>query len=308
MFSDVPITSKYYKAAQYCETKKIINGTGNGKFSPNNDIIVEHWCIMLMRASMTATTNPVTDCYRRGWINTITVQMPQSSMCREILYESAFKAFRFETYGLKTMDAAVKIGLCEKKDKPTDIMSRGEAIYTIYKLSTNDVKIDKPQIVKDVNLVNYDGENTDNFIAELNKIPQEIIADFKSAGWSYHIDYAYTSRFNSKNINCSGVTQYSERTIYVAVPQATLHEFGHFLNHRMSKPTIIQELFNREGSKSKFLSDYSNTNSEEFFAEAFAYYINNKNNSSMIEVMKRYLPYTYAYLTLLEFNGWKKIV
>lgn len=306
MFSDVPISSVYYKAAEFCSKKGIINGTGGGKFSPNDKIIVEHWCIMLTRAFAANAANPVNECYSRGWINTVTVQYPESQMCREILYESAFKAFRVDTYGQKIMDVAVKIGVCTKLDKPTDIMNRGEAILTIYKLMNSNAEVQKPKIVTDVNLINVDGCDTSDFVSELNKIPMEIIAKFKAQGWKYSIDSRHTLGYNSPNVNCSGVTEYSSKTLYVTVPGATLHEFGHFLQAQINKYALIETIFVREGKTSKFLSNYSTTNSSEFFAEAFAYFINNKNNQKMMEPMRAYLPATYAFFTLLEFNDWSQ--
>ena len=48
-FSDVPVNQWYTGSIAWANEKSIVNGTGNGKFSPNNNITRQDLCVMVER-------------------------------------------------------------------------------------------------------------------------------------------------------------------------------------------------------------------------------------------------------------------
>ena len=80
-----------------------------------------------------------------------------------------------------------------------------------------------------------------------------------------------------------------------------IHEFGHFLDCALGFPAVHKELFAEEAGRSnRFLRDYALTNSREYFAEYFAYFIRYSDNEAKSERMKQLTPRTYAYFADLE--------
>lgn len=54
----------------------------------------------------------------------------------------------------------------------------------------------------------------------------------------------------------------------------------------------------------KLTGGYARTNCQEFFAEAFDYYISYKENETRTNNFKAKAPLTYQYLRSLEASGW----
>lgn len=311
IFSDVPISSQYYNAAQFCYNKGIVNGTGNGMFSPENKITVHQLCLIITRALQIKTDKPVEDLYELNIIDLSSKLYPDSVICRNTLCEILFKAFRIETYGKNTMDAAQELGLCINNSNKFDIMTRGEAIEIVYILMTTNEEIKKPEKLKNVNIVNNDKAHLDSYYSILNLVPDEIIQKFVDNKWKIIIDASVVNDF-SKEIGASGMceafTDYKNKEIYIMIPMSMIHEIGHFVDCYMNDNNKLIQIFEKEGRSNTFLSFYSRTNYREYFAEAFDFYIRNMNNEVKMNDFKQKLPITSEYLINLNLNGWKKIV
>ena len=52
------------------------------------------------------------------------------------------------------------------------------------------------------------------------------------------------------------------------------------------------------------LGDYSTTNSKEYFAEFFEYWINWSGHESRMRTLQEVAPDTYSYFLALESGGW----
>lgn len=311
IFSDVPISSQYYNATQFCYNKGIVNGTGEGKLSPNSAITIYQWCLIITRVLNINTENSVNSLYELGIIDLNSSFYPNSTICRNALYKSAFLAFEIETYGKNTMDAAQELGLCINNSNKFDIMTRGEAIEIVYILMTTNEEIKKPEKLKNVNIVNNDKAHLDSYYSILNLVPDEIIQKFVDNKWKIIIDASVVNDF-SKEIGASGMceafTDYINKEIYIMIPRSMIHEIGHFVDCYMNDNNKLIQIFEKEGRSNTFLSLYSRTNYREYFAEAFDFYIRNMNNEVKMNDFKQKLPITSEYLINLNLNGWKKIV
>lgn len=147
--------------------------------------------------------------------------------------------------------------------------------------------------------------NTNAYLLELLQLPEPILQAFYESGWSYHIDCSYLDRLSKRlGMPCAGAAAYGEKRIYVSDASATLHEFGHFLDYALGLPVEHQALYETESeTAAQLIRNYTKTNSREFFADCFAYWIRNPNN---LERFKAELPKTAAYFEQLEKGDWSR--
>ena len=112
------------------------------------------------------------------------------------------------------------------------------------------------------------------------------------------MSFSYLSQLSEQNgTSCTGATVYSSKRIYVSEAGATLHEFGHFLDYVLQRPSENERFFEREAAAaSAFLREY--------FAEYFAYYLTHSGQEKKVEQMKRLTPETFAYFSALSEAGW----
>lgn len=328
-FSDIPADSNWYEAVTYLADHEITYGTGNQYYSPNELITVRQWASMLCRAfgnydldfdgAEVLGDTDILCCYREGWLTENAVEAPDSHMCRSALLQSAFRAAGIPVYDsalypggeeLSPYDNVLRVGkelaLCEQDSASLDLMTRGDAAQILYQLLVCEYEIEEPPMVSAVFLYNLEGVRLNPYLMELNRIPTPILQVFESSGWKYVIDYGYLEDFSRRQgIDCIGATSYSTKEIYVSIHTATGHEFGHFLDQILHFPSKHDTLFKAEAQSSRaVLRDYAATNSREYFAEYFAYWIVNRKNVDKMERLASVSPETYEYFTLLEANGW----
>ena len=106
-------------------------------------------------------------------------------------------------------------------------------------------------------------------------------------------------------MNCIGLTSYSERRIYVSTPASTIHEFGHFLEWVLRFPPEYEMLYQEEAETAlAVLREYAATNSHEYFADCFAFWIRNSPDEVRMERLKTAAPQTYEYFSALEACNW----
>ena len=106
-------------------------------------------------------------------------------------------------------------------------------------------------------------------------------------------------------MTCIGAASYREKTIYVAKPSATIHEFGHFLHGALSFPQEFNLLYAEEAANTvKVMRDYSATNCNEYFADYFRYWIEYQGNSEKMEQLRVVSPKTFEYFSELADNDW----
>ena len=74
-----------------------------------------------------------------------------------------------------------------------------------------------------VKLKNPTDINANDFLLELQKVQEAILAEFNQRGWAYSIDFDRVAQFAEElNVSCIGVTDYAAKSIYVSEASATV--------------------------------------------------------------------------------------
>lgn len=329
-FSDVPETSPFYESVTYLARHGITYGTGNNRYASDTPITVRQWATMLCRVldKEDALADPadyggnacIKQGYADGWLNLTAIAAPDSRICRYAIYESSFVAFDIALYSsqlypdkeaLSPQDnvllAAKSFGLCKDTCAGTDIITRGEAADLLYTLLTREFTVAPPPILETLPLNNKEGVHLNSYLLELQKIPEPIRQAFAEKGWQYMIDYEYlASLSDQRNLNCIGVTDYENRQIVVSSAEATVHEFGHFLDKLMGFPSQTEGFYKEEsGTAAALLRPYALTSEREYFADCFVYWLTYRDNSKKMAALCSAAPKTYAYLLTLEIQNWQ---
>ena len=283
-FDDVPESADCYESVMYLAEHEITQGTGNGCFSPDAPVTTSQWAVML---------------------------------CRGALYKSAFAAARIPVYdsvlyeggvALSDYENCIRIGkelqICGEEDNANEIVTRGETAILLHAILTTTFTVEAP--AAPVTLVNVSGVHVNDFLLELRKVPKPILDIFNAAGWTYCIDFDYMGELSDQlNMSCIGATNYSRKTIYISEANATLHEFGHFLDGQMGFPVEHERLYLAEAQNSG-MRDYAKTNAREYFADCFDYYITHGSSPEMLERLRKNAPQTCAYFEELGKSGWNR--
>ena len=331
-FTDVALDSPWIEGIQYATEKGISIGTGNHCFSPDDPVTGRQWAVMVCRAlgknteKYTETTFGEAEVrvgYDENWLGLYGMLEPDTRMSRGSLYESAFRAFgipiySFELYpegrAMATRENCVRIakelGICDEVGASNDIMTRGETVQLIYLLSTQEYQVTEPPILSELKIENPQGMDLNGYLLELMKIPASIRAQFSERGWKFIVDCDAVAEFAEQlQMNCIGVCSYGDRAIFVAESSATLHEFGHFIHRVIGFPAEFEKLYETESKSTlPILREYSLTNSKEYFADFFRYWIENQDNDEKLDRIRELAPGTYAFFSHLATNGWTKSV
>ena len=322
-FTDVDSSSQFSECISYLADKGIMSGTAVGKFSPDSYITVKQFAVAMCRAYGIETAgntweevsrDALMKAYENGWVSSSVFDNDNMNLCRESALESTLIAAKVPVYSSALYDnqdtacssdimrTAANLGLCSSTASPSDLVTRGEAGYFIYKTLTEKYTVDAPK--PPVNMVNSANVNANDYLLKLKGLPEEVIKDFNEQGWTFKIDFDYPAQLGmERGLSCIGVTSYSKKAIFVSDASAIWHEFGHYVEGRLTFPAKHTELFIREAQNS-ILRDYAKSNSNEYFADCFEYYLKNKDNAKNIDLFKSKAPMTYQYLQELEACGW----
>ena len=323
-FDDVPKSADCYESVVYLAEHEITRGTGNNAFSPNAPITTRQWAMMLCRAYDVKTEgdswseqsrSAMEQSCKKGWLNETALSAPRSPICRSVLVESTFAAADVPVYdstlyegetSLSTADNILRVGrelrLCSDDADTNALVTRGEAAIILHAVLTQSFHVEEPPAP--VTLVNAAGVNVNDFLLELRKVPEQVLDAFNAAGWTYCIDFDYMGGLSKKlNMSCIGATNYSRKTIYISEADATLHEFGHFLDYALGFPAEHERLYLAESQNSS-LRDYAKTNSREFFADCFVHWITYSADKKRMDDFRDAAPQTYAYMKKLATNNW----
>ena len=326
-FSDVPIDSPWYESVAYIAERGITIGTGEGRYSPDAPITTRQWAVMLCRAygktdalagdSGNFGSACLTEAYRCGWLSMEAVTNPDTQMCRGALYQSAFAAIGLPVYDYilypdgealtdyeNCLRIGTELGLCAEGTEPMEIATRGEVAALLHAVLTQEYHVDEPPVLSEFPIQNNAGVNMNDFLLALQEVPEPVLQKFKDKGWTYTVDFDYMAALSKKlRMSCIGATSYADKTIYVSSAKATFHEFGHFIDSIVNDSTEWEKLYQAEASES-ILRDYAKTNSREYFADCFAYWITYSGSTKHMEFFRDTAPQTYAYMEELVVSNW----
>jgi hypothetical protein len=144
------------------------------------------------------------------------------------------------------------------------------------------------------------------YARQLSNVPMEILQSFIANGWKFSIDFDHNAKLSTPlNTNWGGITDYAAKTIWVRYTCSVVHEFGHYLDMELGFPKHHEELYKLESQSAKdILGYYSTTNSKEYFAEMFDYWIVNKDDAQAMACLQIVAPKTYEYFLELSQNNW----
>lgn len=319
-FSDVQADTPLYESVTCLSERGIVNGTGDGRFSPDAPITVRQWAVLLCRAFGSDQSEEVTQAYRRGWLPLTCVLVPEGELCRAALYESAFAAAGLPVYdwslypggtplpdGENCLRIGTELGLCPEGAAPLGIVTRGEATLLLHAILTQDLQVEPPPILDSFPLEAPEGTDLNDYLLELIQVPELIWERFQAEGWTYVVDFQYLSELSRRyGQSCVGATNCADQRICVSAASSTLHEFGHFLDWSLDFPDEHEKLFLEEAEAAAvFLRDYAMTGSREYFAEYFAYFIRYGENMERAVRMELLTPRTYGYFRQLAENDWR---
>lgn len=261
----------------------------------------------------------LTEAFRRGWLSPGMVTAPDLYLCRGALYQSAFAAAGLPLYDhslypngepLSVYDNCLRVGaelgLCPADAEPLELVTLEESAALLHALLTRELEVYEPPMLAELPIQNDTGVNMNGYLLELCQVPKPVLQAFEDMGWTYTVNFSYLSQLSEQNgTSCTGATVYSSKQIYVSEAGATLHEFGHFLDYALQRPSENERFFEREAAAaSAFLREYALTTPGEYFAEYFAYYLTHSGREKKVEQMKRLTPETFAYFSALSKAGW----
>lgn len=199
-----------------------------------------------------------------------------------------------------------ELGLCPEGAAPLECMTRGDAAMLLFPLLTQSIEIAAPPILDVVPIHADASTDLNRYLLEIACVPESILQAFHDAGWEYHVSPDYLRSYSEEHgMNCIGLTSYSEKRIYVSTPSSTIHEFGHFLEWVLRFPPEYEMLYREEAEAAlAVLREYAATNSHEYFADYFAFWIRNSADEARMERLKTAAPQTYEYFSALEACNW----
>lgn len=325
-FVDVALDSSYQESLEYLEEQQIIIGTGGSQFSPDAPVTARQWAIMLCRAYGVEKHNEespdfglscVERCLKNGWLSMTAYEDSKTRICWASLLESAFSVINLPVYNyelypdgteLSAQDNLLRIGkelgLCEQDTAALQIVTRGEAAMLLYRLLTQSFEITPPP--SPIEIQNHANLSLNSYQLELNRVPRPILQAFQSLGWSYTVDFDYVAQYSREiGMSCIGLADYGKKQIIVSDSTATLHEIGHFLHSVIDFPKEFETLYQEESPEAaKPLRQYALTDSHEYFADCFAYWVSYREDVSRMEQFQEVLPETYQFFAALEANNW----
>ena len=142
-----------------------------------------------------------------------------------------------------------------------------------------------------------------DYDVELEKVPKVILQCFMGTGWQIVTDPEVVATKEYTNEHWGGYTNYGEKEIVVISDGSLVHEFGHYLSWALNFPRYQSEVYIDEHKEvSKFIGSYAATNSREYFACYFNFWL--KADDEDKAIAKELGPKTYAYFEELENNDW----
>lgn len=325
-FADVAPDAPYQESLDYLAEHEIVNGVGDDCFAPDAPITVRQWAVMLCRAyapeSHDASSagfgiDAIERCLKHGWLQITALSDPDARLCWPALLQSAFRTIALPVYSYELYPGGTQLspqenilrigkelGLCGQDTALTQLVTRGEAAVLLHQILTQPLEVTPPPTP--ILIQNNEDLSLDRYLLELDHVPQPILLAFQDLGWTYTVDFDCVKEYSVRlGIPCSAVTSYSERQIYISDPGATLHEMGHFLHRVTAFPSEFEKIFETESSAAaSLLRDYALTDTHEYFADCFDFWITYRGNDRQMTRFREFLPETYRFFSELEASGW----
>ena len=332
LFCDVHETDWFYPAVSEMVKDGSVNGYPDGSFDPFGKITAAEAINILQKSFRDASKVPADGDWNsypwhmNGWIpadlffGDYSVSISRNTACKLILLARNEVIMDQDLY---PSDPEIKepvsdaIYTCKQRGYVSgygngyfggrDMLTRAqfcEMLRNIKHASDHEIELPSDPILQ----IEYRGfgDNHDSFtmgaVKSLQAVPEELKHVFDERGYTFVVANgpsftSYLSQYFSDPSGAVGCFSADNKLIIVnAVSEKNvLHEFGHFLRYEFGSIDAVTPLYDSE--KSEFListaTSYGGQNAEEYFAEAFVYYI------TAPDRLKKAAPQTYDYIDSL---------
>ena len=188
-----------------------------------------------------------------------------------------------------------------------DKLEESENLYSQVQLKTAPTNIDYPTIT-------FHDQIKDDALVELKyewaSLPEYLRKLYLKCGWTFELTNAAISSYVETIPNAVGLTIYSQKKIVINISsiECLEHEMGHFLGYMTNLASyrnhsdIVEEAYLAESSNSN-IRDYARSNSEEFFADMYSWYLNGHVIYSCESVsMRDNVPKSFLLFQYIECN------
>lgn len=310
-FSDVSEQTAYYNDICWAAEQGIVTGD-NGNFKPEQKVTVQQFFTMLSRAiperqeaqdaAFDAPKGSMLYHLRRaihqGWtdsIGTLVELSKDSALNAGCAWNAALMAAGTQVYSgallgeaanpsTDGMRAAKALNLAGKDADASKRLTRAEAVHLIRAAVENTKVLPEPDIVKEMKnaVQNVQQNDVNSVYADLMRIPEPIRKAFRQDGWIIRFDpdavQAYSEKSGITNIN--GMTEYQDKTIYLANVKSLLHELGHYYQEKLKSSGMDQNVYaafdtirQKETASAAIYETGNQQDGKEFFADAFRFYV-----------------------------------
>lgn len=311
-FSDVKESQPCYADICWAAEHGIVLGN-QGQFMPDAPATVEQFFTMLSRAIPESENEQSETYFaprgsmlyhlqrsiRRGWTGntgSYLVYQKEQPMRAGNAWNAAFTAAGTQVYSAKLygekqsswaadgMTAAKKLGLAQQDADAMEVITRAEAVQIIRAAAENKKALPEPEIVTEMKdtITGLDPSNANQIYTDLAAVPEQIRTAFCKDGWKISFDADRIAAYSEQSglWGIQGMTVYSQKTIYLVSAGSLLHEMGHYYQEKLRSsgmdPNVyaaFEKIHSEERWSGSLLSSSSNRDGAEFFAEAFAYFV-----------------------------------
>lgn len=316
-FGDIE-NSQYKDSIIFLYEKGIVTGYQDNNFYPDKEITIHEFCCMvtkafypseyIYRSEATPWYTPYVDTLLKKKVLTSydyynwecgyfsAISFLDRAMIAAKYYN---RPLDINSYILRVQKTAIDSDLVSKDYDWNKNLTRGEMAEIIAKLLTNNFK--KFDYATDIS-VNYfldNFQNMDETFREnecaLENIPDKYIDLFNNLGYILVITKNCQDYYPEKS-HTVGITDVTNKIVFVeqfAQGFTLYHEFAHVISFEIfpNKDDILNFIYDNEAeSISKFTSTYALASPDECFAEAFCWFITNKNNEKLINIFRNANP------------------
>ena len=323
-FPDIAQSSFAYEAAEYLREESIMFGSSNGYFYPLEKITGDDFGTVVFRLLYPGealggneSDTYLDYLYQEEVITSTEFKMlTKDSVTWQIIWRVLLPSLGvypypnelYPEYGeilicdniyADMQVAAIEAGLADVSTTCNAVPSRGDFAVFLYRLMAGKYtpldEMDFPNIPDE--LLQY-GENwqaRNAVIRAYDNLPTRLITRFLDNGWELCYDGLHEEF--PEHEDAVGMTDFSNRKIYLDTnvsEETVYHEFGHFLEYTLGIEDKSNHCYMNESSRAEeLLGSYAMTNCKEYFAEAYAYWMNPDNDRTEL---KEVAPETAALL------------
>ena len=326
-FPDIPKSSFAYDAAEYLREESIMFGSSNGYFYPLEKITGDDFGTVVYRLlypgeSLAASGNSESDTYLDYLYQEEVItgaefkMLTKDSVTWQIIWRVLLPHFGVYPYPNELYPeydeilicdniyadmqvAAIEVGLADVSTICNVVPSRGDFAVFLYRLMAGKYtplgEKDFPSIPDELLQYGDNWQARNAVIRAYDNLPARLTTRFLDSGWELCYDGLHEEF--PEHENAVGMTDFSNRKIYLDTnvsEETVYHEFGHFLEYTLGIRDKSNDCYLTESSHAEeLLGDYAMTDFKEYFAEAYAYWIDPDNDRTKL---KEVAPETAALL------------